>query len=65
MKVLNKFQQRCTKSENYLPNGKRNHKGKLASGAQVIKSLLAKEYKERLRSRPDMTPNGREALIGQ
>ena len=42
----------CPKFENSLPTAKRNHKGKLVSGAQEIKTLLAKEYKERLRTRP-------------
>ena len=35
-----------------LPTAKRNHKGKLISGPKEIKTLLAKEYKNRLRSRP-------------
>ena len=35
-----------------LPTAKRNHRGKLVTGAREIKTLLAKEYKERLRSRP-------------
>ena len=35
-----------------LPVAKKNHKGKVISGAQELKTLLAKEYKERLRTRP-------------
>ena len=35
-----------------LPTAKKNHRGKLVSGASELKILLAKEYKERLRSRP-------------
>ena len=35
-----------------LPTAKRNHMGKIVSGAKELKILLAKEYKERLRSRP-------------
>ena len=35
-----------------LPTAKRNHKGKIVSGARELKTLLAKEYKERLRTRP-------------
>ena len=31
---------------------KRNHKGKIVSGPRDIKNLLAREYKDRLRSRP-------------
>ena len=34
------------------PTAKRNHSGKRITGAREIKTLLAKEYKERLRSRP-------------
>ena len=40
------------KQGNQLPTAKRNHKGKLVSGPEEIKTLLAKEYKERLRNRP-------------
>ena len=35
-----------------LPTAKKNHKGKIISGPSELKKLLAKEYKERLRSRP-------------
>ena len=38
-----------------LPTAKRNHKGKLISGPKEIKILLAKEHKNRLRSRPTRT----------
>ena len=34
------------------PTAKKNHKGKLITGPSELKKLLAKEYKERLRSRP-------------
>ena len=40
------------KHGNLLPTAKRNHSGKILSGPTEIKKLLAKEYKERLRSRP-------------
>ena len=35
-----------------LPTAKKNHRGKIISGPTELKRLLAKEYKERLRSRP-------------
>ena len=35
-----------------LPTAKRNHKGRIISGPEEIKKLLAKEYKNRLRKRP-------------
>ena len=35
-----------------LPVAKKNHKGKIVSGPMEIKKLLAREYKDRLRSRP-------------
>ena len=35
-----------------VPTAKRNHKGKIVSGPREIKEVLAKEYKDRLRSRP-------------
>ena len=40
------------KQEATLPTAKSNHKGKIVTGPSEIKSLLAKEYKERLRTRP-------------
>ena len=40
------------KHGNLLPTAKINHKGKLISGPSEIKTLLAKEFKERLRNRP-------------
>ena len=40
------------KNGNNLPTAKRNHSGKIVSGPDEIKKLLAKEYKERLRTRP-------------
>ena len=35
-----------------LPTAKRNHNGKIVSSPSDLKKLLAKEYKERLRTRP-------------
>ena len=35
-----------------VPTAKRNHKGKVVTGPNDIKNVLAKEYKDRLRSRP-------------
>ena len=35
-----------------LPTAKRNNKGNIVSGPQELKKLLAKEYKNRLRTRP-------------
>ena len=35
-----------------IPTGKINHQNKLVAGPEEIKTLLAKEYKERLRPRP-------------
>ena len=35
-----------------LPTAKRNHNGKIVTDPKELKILLAKEYKERLRSRP-------------
>ena len=35
-----------------LPSAKRNFKGKIISGKKEIKNLLAKEYRNRLRTRP-------------
>ena len=34
-----------------LPTSKKNHKGKSVSGAEELKILMAKEYKQRLRTR--------------
>ena len=48
-KTLNKL---CPKVGGSLPTAKRNHKGRIVSAPGEIKKLLAKEYKERLRSRP-------------
>ena len=39
------------KNGNALPSAKKNHKGKIISDPRELKKLLAKEYKERLRSR--------------
>ena len=35
-----------------LPSAKKNHKGRIVSEPNELKVLLAKEYKERLRTRP-------------
>ena len=35
-----------------VSTAKRNHKGKIVTGPKDIKNVLAKEYKDRLRSRP-------------
>ena len=35
-----------------MPTAKRNHRGKIISAPNEIKKVLAKEYKDRLRSRP-------------
>ena len=40
------------KHGNALPTAKRNHSGKIVSGSSEIKCLMAKEFKERLRTRP-------------
>ena len=40
------------KSNHSLPAAKKNHRGKVIHGAKELKILLAKEYKERLRTRP-------------
>ena len=48
-KLLKKLWPKVGKS---LPTAKRNHKGKIVSGARELKVLLAKEYRERLRTRP-------------
>ena len=40
------------KCDNSLPTAKKNHEGRIISAPNELKSLLAKEYKERLRTRP-------------
>ena len=40
------------KHGNILPVAKKNHLGKIISGPNEIKILLAKEYRDRLRNRP-------------
>ena len=40
------------KHGNVLPVAKKNHLGKIISGPNEIKTLLAKEYRDRLRNRP-------------
>ena len=42
----------CPTNKSTLPTAKKDHKGNLITNPQDIKSLLAKEFKERLRSRP-------------
>ena len=37
-----------------MPTAKRNVKGKFISDQNGIKKILAQEYKQRLRSRPDL-----------
>ena len=48
-KLLKKL---CPKNINAMPTAKKNHQGKIVSGPKEIKTLLAKEYKDRLRARP-------------
>ena len=48
-KLLKKL---CPKNINATPTAKKNHQGKIVSGPKEIKTLLAKEYKDRLRARP-------------
>ena len=48
-KTLKKLSPKCGVT---LPTAKRNHRGKLITGPREIKKLMAKEYKERLRSWP-------------
>ena len=40
------------KSASTVPVAKKNHKGKIVSGPNDLKNLLATEYRDRLRSRP-------------
>ena len=40
------------KTGSSLPAAKKNHKGKIVTGPKDLKILLAREYKDRLRSRP-------------
>ena len=42
----------CPKEAATKPNAKRNKKGKIVSSPNEIKQVLAREYKDRLRSRP-------------
>ena len=46
------FKKLWPKHANVLPVAKKNHLGKIVSSPSEIKSLLSKEYKERLRNRP-------------
>ena len=48
-KTVSKLWPKCGTT---LPTTKKNHMGKIISGPRELKKLLAKEYKERLRSRP-------------
>ena len=50
--VWKTLKKRWPKHENVLPTAKRNHSGKIVSGPTEIKKLMAKEYRERLRTRP-------------
>ena len=40
------------KCENNLPTVKKNHRGKLVFNPGALRTLLAREYKDRLRERP-------------
>jgi hypothetical protein len=40
------------KNSIFLPTAKRNHMGKIVTGPRDVRNVLAKEYKNRLRSRP-------------
>ena len=42
----------CPKFKNSVPMAKRDHQGNIITNQDEIKKLLAKEYKQRLRSRP-------------
>ena len=48
-KTLKKLWPKCGPS---LPTAKKNHQGKTVTGPGELKQLFAKEYKERLRTRP-------------
>ena len=48
-KLLKKISPKVGRS---LPTAKKNHRGRMISGARGLKTLLAKEYKDRLRTRP-------------
>ena len=48
-KIVRKLWPKCGST---LPTAKKNHRGQIISGPSELKKLLAKEYKERLRSRP-------------
>ena len=48
-KILKKL---WPKFGNSVPMAKRNHQGKLISGAKELKLLMLKEYTQRLRNRP-------------
>ena len=42
----------CPKFAENLTSAKKSHDGRIVTDPKALKSLLAKEYKERLRSRP-------------
>ena len=48
-KSMNKI---CPKFINAVPSAKKDHNGRIVSAPNDLKKLLAKEYKERLRTRP-------------
>ena len=52
MEKMWKLLKRLWPKHNSKSTAKRNHVGKIISGPNEIKSLLSKEYKERLRKRP-------------
>ena len=50
--IWKKMNKLWPKFKSILPSGKKNHFGKVISDPKELKKLLAKEYKERLRTRP-------------
>ena len=50
--VWKKMDKLWPKCGNSLPTAKKNHAGRIISAPNELKSLLSKEYKERLRTRP-------------
>jgi hypothetical protein len=56
--IINNFKSLSENVEN-IPTAKRNTRGKIVSGPREIRNILAREYKDRLRSRP-MRPDLKE-----
>ena len=50
--VWKKIKQIWPKYCSTIPTAKKNHQGKIVTGPKDIKNLLAREYRDRLRSRP-------------